>query len=115
MIFCSRHLVHGVPEPTSPRIAALTEPVVDTVESDQVSSTVSNDSPLFNQVVTTSCLIKEVELQECLTTDIDFDSRFHLQITRDANMNALVLYFKIHFTRGLKRVEFSTAPEAGFV
>jgi len=100
---------------SSPRTAALTEPVVDTVKSDQVSSTVSNDSPLFNQVVTNSCLIKEVELQECETKDIDFDSPFHLQITRDTNMQALVLYFKIHFTRGLKRVEFSTAPEAGFV
>ena len=66
------------------------------------------------QVVTNSCLIKEIDIQTCTKEDIPFTSPFHLQIKRNDYMQALVTYFNIEFTKCHKRVGFSTAPEARF-
>merc|ERR1711890_211069 len=66
------------------RKVALTEPLVDTVDC--------------NQVVTNSCLIKEIDIQTCTKEDIPFTSPFHLQIKRNDYMQALVTYFNIEFT-----------------
>merc|ERR1719163_1004383 len=82
------------------RKVALTEPLVDTVDC--------------NQVVTNSCLIKEIDIQTCTKEDIPFTSPFHLQIKRNDYMQALVTYFNIEFTKCHKRVGFSTAPEARY-
>merc|ERR1712130_960232 len=54
------------------RKVALTEPLVDTVDC--------------NQVVTNSCLIKEIDIQTCTKEDIPFTSPFHLQIKRNDYM-----------------------------
>ena len=67
------------------------------------------------QVVTNSCLIKEIDIQTCTKEDVPFTSPFHLQIKRNDYMQALVTYFNIEFTKCHKRVGFSTAPEARFV
>merc|ERR1712061_892879 len=64
------------------RKVALTEPLVDTVDC--------------NQVVTNSCLIKEIDIQTCTKEDIPVTS------------------FNIEFTKCHKRVGFSTAPEARY-
>merc|ERR1712133_209377 len=82
------------------RKVALTEPLVDTVDC--------------NQVVTNSCLIKDIDIQTCTKEDIPFTSPFHLQIKRNDYMQALVTYFNIEFTKCHKRVGFSTAPEARY-
>merc|ERR1711885_125896 len=74
------------------RKVALTEPLVDTVDC--------------NQVVTISCLIKEIDIQTCTKEDIPFTSPFHLQIKRNDYMQALVTYFNIEFTKCHKRVGF---------
>merc|ERR1719216_357015 len=79
---------------------ALQEPLVDTVDC--------------NQVVTNSCLIKEIDIQTCTKEDIPFTSPFHPQIKRNDYMQALVTYFNIEFTKCHKRVGFSTAPEARY-
>jgi len=82
------------------RKVALTEPLVDTVDC--------------NQVVTNSCLIKDIDIQTCTKEDIPFTSPFHLQIKRNDYMQALVTYFNIEFTKCHKRVGFSTSPEARY-
>ena len=41
---------------------------------------------LFCQVVTNSCLIKEIDIQTCTKEDIPFTSPFHLQIKRNDYM-----------------------------
>merc|ERR1712096_59221 len=51
------------------RKVALTEPLVDSVDR--------------NQVVTNSCLIKEIDIQTCTKEDIPFSSPFHLQFKRN--------------------------------
>ena len=100
------------------RKVALTEPLVDTVDCNQVLATFNPQlyTPFVNtQVVTNSCLIKEIDIQTCTKEDIPFTSPFHLQIKRNDYMQALVTYFNIEFTKCHKRVGFSTAPEARLV
>ena len=40
----------------------------------------------YPQVVTNSCLIKEIDIQTCTKDDIPFTSPFHLQIKRNDYM-----------------------------
>ena len=107
---------------------ALQEPLVDVVDR--------------NQVVSNSCLIKEIDIQTCTKDDIPFESPFNLQIKRNDYaqvclltiplindliykvlkqricnsflLQALVTFFNIEFTKCHKRVGFSTAPEAPY-
>ena len=51
------------------RKVALTEPLVDVVDR--------------NQVVTNNCLIKEIDIQTITKDQIPFESPFHLQIRRN--------------------------------
>ena len=82
------------------RKVALTEPIVDVVDR--------------NQVVTNNCLIKEIDIQTMKKEDIPFEAPFHLQIRRNDYIQALVTFFNIEFTHCHKRVGFSTAPEAAY-
>jgi len=94
------------------RKVALTEPLVDVVDR--------------NQVVTNNCLIKEIDIQTIKKDDIPFESPFHLQIRRNdyvqvmagggdvTEVKALVTFFNMEFTHCHKRVGFSTAPEAPY-
>jgi len=79
---------------------AVTEPLVDTVDA--------------NQVVTNSCLIKEIDIQTCTKEDIPFSTPYNLQFKRNDYMHALVCYFNIEFSKCHKRVSFSTAPESPY-
>ena len=49
-------------------------------------------------VVTTSFLIKEVDLQTCRKQELDFCSPFHLEVTRKDYVQAVVTYFDVGFT-----------------
>lgn len=82
------------------RSNALQEPLVDVVDR--------------NQVVSNSCLLKEIDIQTCTKDDIPFDSPFHLTLKRNDYVQALVTFFNIEFTKCHKRVGFSTAPEAPY-
>merc|ERR1712215_438687 len=82
------------------RKVALTEPLVDVVDR--------------NQVVTNNCLIKEIDIQTLKKEEIPFEAPFHLQIRRNDYVQALVTFFNMEFTHCHKRVGFSTAPEAPY-
>merc|ERR1711953_1524884 len=82
------------------RKVALTEPLVDVVDR--------------NQVVTGNCLVKEIDIQTLKKEEIPFEAPFHLQIRRNDYVQALVTFFNIEFTPCHKRVGFSTAPEAPY-
>jgi len=82
------------------RKVAITEPLVDVVDP--------------KQVVSTSYLIKEVDLYTVKKTDLDFTSPFSLIIKRNDFVQALVTYFNIEFTKCHKRLGFSTSPEATY-
>ena len=82
------------------RKVALTEPLVDVVDR--------------NQVVTGNCLVKEIDIQTLKKEEIPFEAPFHLQIRRNDYVQALVTFFNTEFTHCHKRVGFSTAPEAPY-
>lgn len=85
---------------SSIRKVAISEPLVDVVDP--------------KQVITNSCLIKEVDMYTVKLEDLSFSSPFHLQCRRDDYVQALVCYFNIEFTKCHKRTGFSTAPECRY-
>uniref|UniRef100_A0A8D3CK98 type I protein arginine methyltransferase n=1 Tax=Scophthalmus maximus TaxID=52904 RepID=A0A8D3CK98_SCOMX len=82
------------------RNVAMREPLVDVVDS--------------KQVVTNSCLVKEVDIYTVKTEDLSFNSAFCLQIQRNDYVHALVTYFNIEFTKCHKKTGFSTAPDSPY-
>ncbi|RZF43117.1 hypothetical protein LSTR_LSTR001295 [Laodelphax striatellus] len=82
------------------RKVAISEPLVDVVDP--------------KQVVTNSCMLKEVDLYTVTKDDLNFSSPFHLQVRRNDYIQALVTFFTIEFTKCHKRIGFSTAPEAPY-
>nr|CAB3265170.1 protein arginine N-methyltransferase 1-like [Phallusia mammillata] len=82
------------------RDVAISEPIVDVVEP--------------KQVITSGCMVKEVDLYTVTEADLDFSSNFHLVVSRNDYMQALVTFFSVEFTKCHKRTGFSTAPEAPY-
>ncbi|KAI9576323.1 protein arginine N-methyltransferase 1-B [Glossina fuscipes] len=82
------------------RKVAITEPLVDVVDP--------------KQVVSTSYLVKEVDLYTVKKADLQFMSPFKLVCKRNDFVQALVTYFNIEFTKCHKRLGFSTSPEATY-
>ncbi|XP_064602220.1 protein arginine N-methyltransferase 1-like [Liolophura sinensis] len=82
------------------RKIAITEPLVDVVDP--------------KQVITNSCLVKEVDIYTVKEEDVSFTAPFHLQCRRNDYIHALVCFFNIEFTKCHKRTGFSTAPEAPY-
>lgn len=85
---------------TSIRKVAITEPLVDVVDP--------------KQVVSSHCLIKEVDLYTVQKADLDFTSPFTLQMKRNDFVQALVTFFNVEFTKCHKRLGFSTSPESPY-
>ncbi|XP_043849314.1 protein arginine N-methyltransferase 1-like [Dromiciops gliroides] len=77
---------------------AIKEPLVDVVDP--------------KQLVTNTCLIKEVDIYTVCVDDLTFTSPFCLQVKRNDYVHALVAYFNIGFTRCHKHTGFSTSPES---
>jgi len=82
------------------RKVAITEPLVDVVDR--------------NQVVTSSCLLKEIDIQTMKKEDIPFESPFHIKAAKNDYIQALVTYFDIEFSHCHKKIGFSTAPDAPY-
>ncbi|KAG9342937.1 hypothetical protein JZ751_015153 [Albula glossodonta] len=79
---------------------AIKEPLVDVVDP--------------KQLVSSACLIKEVDIYTVKIEDLSFTSPFCLQVKRNDYIHALVTYFNIEFTRCHKRTGFSTSPESPY-
>lgn len=82
------------------RKVAIKEPLVDVVDP--------------KQVVSNSCLVKEVDLYTVKKEDLHFTAPFHLIVKRDDYAHAFVTYFTIDFSKCHKRTGFSTSPEAPY-
>lgn len=85
---------------SSIRKVAITEPLVDVVDP--------------KQLVTSPCLIKEVDLYVAKKEDLDFESPFRLTVKRNDFVQALVTYFNVDFSKCHKKIGFSTSPEAQY-
>jgi len=88
--------VHGF-DMSCIRDVAISEPLVDVVEP--------------KQLVTGSCVVKEINLYTVQEGDLDFTNGFNLSVTRSDYIQALVTYFSVEFTKCHKRTGFTTAPE----
>uniref|UniRef100_A0AC35UG39 Protein arginine N-methyltransferase 1 n=1 Tax=Rhabditophanes sp. KR3021 TaxID=114890 RepID=A0AC35UG39_9BILA len=85
---------------SSIRDCAITEPLVDCVDG--------------NQVVTSNCMLKEFDLYTVKVEDLAFTVPFKLQFCRNDFVHAFVTYFTTDFTRSHKPIGFSTAPDAKY-
>lgn len=81
---------------SSMRNLVISEPMVDYVYPDQV--------------VTNSCLIREVDLYTVQKEDLEFSVHFQLQVRRNDNIQVLVTFFNVDFTKCHKPLGFSTSP-----
>lgn len=79
------------------RKVAISEPLVDVVDS--------------NQVVTNSAMLREVDLYTANTADLTFEAPFTLGVRRNDYIQALVTYFTVEFSKCHKRTGFSTSPD----
>ncbi|KAI1720875.1 ribosomal protein l11 methyltransferase (PrmA) domain-containing protein [Ditylenchus destructor] len=85
---------------SSIRRVAITEPLVDVVDA--------------NQVVTNNGLIKEIDLYTVTVADLSFSVPFSLRVIRNDYVQALVTFFTVEFTKCHKRVGFSTGPDSHY-
>eukprot|EP00803_Ostreobium_quekettii_P011398 evm.model.scf_473.2 EVM.evm.TU.scf_473.2 scf_473:2551-3700(-) len=79
------------------RELAILEPLVDTVEPEQVN--------------TTTCKVREVDLRTIQKAEVEFSAPFQVTATRNDYIHALVAYFDVAFTACHKPVVISTSPK----
>merc|ERR1719318_596130 len=82
------------------RDVALLEPLVDTVEA--------------RQVVTDSCLVKEIDLNTVKVEDLSLRAPFSIRSRRNDYVHAFVVFFTVEFSACHKRTGFSTGPESRY-
>ncbi|XP_055587107.1 protein arginine N-methyltransferase 1 [Uranotaenia lowii] len=85
---------------SSIRKVAISEPLVDVVDP--------------KQIVTSSYLVKEIDLYVVQKKDLDFECPFHLIVKRNDFVQALITYFNVEFTKCHQKLGFSTSPEAPY-
>lgn len=85
---------------SSIRRVAITEPLVDVVDP--------------NQVVTNNCCIKDVDLYTVTVDDLSWTAEFSLVARRNDYIQALVSFFTVEFSKCHKRTGFSTGPDARY-
>jgi len=80
---------------------AITEPLVDTVDGTQVS--------------TTNCKIHEFDLMTITKEDAGkFECEFSVRATRDDYIHAMVMYWDCEFSKSHTPIGFTTAPGAPY-
>jgi len=79
------------------RKVAMSEPLVDSIDP--------------KQVVTTSALVREVDLYQYKVGDSNFRNDFTLRCRKQDYIHALVCYFDVEFSKCHRRIGFSTSPE----
>ena len=77
---------------------ALTEPLVDTVEAQQIATRV--------------CSFKSIDMSTCTKDDLAFSVPYRFAATRNDFIHAFVVYWDCGFTRGHKEIWFSTSPRS---
>jgi len=85
---------------SSIRRVAITEPLVDVVDP--------------NQVVTNNSCVKDVDLYTVTVDDLSWISNFNLVARRNDYIQALVTFFTVEFSKCHKRTGFSTGPDAHY-
>jgi protein arginine N-methyltransferase 1 len=79
---------------------ALLEPLVDVCKPEQL--------------VSDSARILEIDLYKVKKEDLDFESKFSLNVTRSDFVHAVVVYFNVEFSKSHTQVRFSTGPRSPY-
>lgn len=82
------------------RKVALTEPLVDVVDP--------------NQIVSNCVVVKDVDMYTITVDDLSFSSPFQLVCKRNDYVHALVTFFNINFSSSHKYIGFSTGPDGKY-
>ncbi|KAK2139093.1 hypothetical protein LSH36_2036g00000 [Paralvinella palmiformis] len=61
-------------------------------------------------VLSQPCVIKDIDIASCSTSDLEFTNPFQFTIQRDGHLTAVVGYFDVEFSGGQTKVQFSTSP-----
>lgn len=75
---------------------ALSEPLVDLVETPLIMSTV--------------CTFLDLDLYTVAPADLDFARKYQVEITRDDTVHALAVWFDVHFSKLQHPATLSTSP-----
>lgn len=67
-----------------------------------------------NQIVTTSYIVKKIDLYTVKEQDLSFSQKFHLITNRSDQIHALVTYFDVEFIKCHTRMGFSTSPDSPY-
>ena len=78
------------------RPTVISEPIVDVVEA--------------QAVVTTECLLYDIDIKQVRAQDLEFAARYKLTATKTDYLHALVAYFEVEFNHGSKQIKLSTSP-----
>ena len=65
---------------------------------------------LQETVVTTTCLVLELDMQTCELEELQISSVFHLKVLKQDFLTALFTHFDMMFTHGREYVLLSTGP-----
>jgi len=82
---------------SSIRSRALVEPLVDVVD--------------HKQIVSSNCMLKEVDLYTVRIEDLEFSTPFEMKMRRDDYVHAFVTFFTVEFSKTHKKIGFSTSPD----
>jgi protein arginine N-methyltransferase 1 len=78
------------------RPTVMAEPIVDVVEG--------------NAVITTECLLYDIDIKNVKLQDLAFASKYSLIATRSDYLHAIIAYFEVEFNHGTKQIKLSTNP-----
>jgi type I protein arginine methyltransferase len=74
----------------------MAEPIVDVVES--------------NAVITTECLLYQIDIKTVRTQDLELAAKYSLTATKSDYLHAIIAYFEVEFNHGQKKFKISTNP-----
>lgn len=78
------------------RPTVMAEPIVDVVEA--------------SAIVTTECLLYDIDLKLVKIDQLKFASKYRLTATKNDYLHALIAYFEVEFNHGTKQIKLSTNP-----
>lgn len=78
------------------RPTVMAEPIVDVVEA--------------QAVVTTECLLYDIDIKKVRPEDLEFAAKYRLTATKTDYLHALVAFFDVEFNHGTKQIKLSTSP-----
>ncbi len=79
---------------------ALMEPLVDVCDPKQICSN--------------NGIVLDVDIYTVTKEQLDFASKFELQVTRDDYIHAIVAYFTVEFSKTHTKLKFSTGPRSEY-